>query len=118
MASSVSDILEAENEINQMTQVIDISSRISKSVEISQSTGVDSKLISDWEDLLERVDEANSVDEILEIVSEFDQSMTELREKRNPLVVLEFQYQSMKQKAELQADYQNLFLINNALTNN
>ena len=115
LASSVSDILDAENEIHQMTQVIDISSRISKSVEISQSTGVDSKLISDWEDLLERVDEANSVDEILEIVSEFDQSMTELREKRNPLVVLEFQYQSMKQKAELQADYQNLFLINNAL---
>ena len=115
LASSVGDILEAEDEITQMTQVIDISSRISKSVEISQSTGVDSKLISDWEDLLERVDDANSVDEILEIVSEFDQSMTELREKRNPLVVLEFQYQSMKQKAELQADYENLFLINNAL---
>ncbi|WP_299293831.1 hypothetical protein [Nitrosopumilus sp.] len=115
LASSVSDILEAESEIYQMTQVIDISSRISKSVEISQSTGVDSRLISDWEDLLERVDEASSVEEILEIVSEFDQSMTELREKRNPLVVLEFQYQSMKQKAELQADYQNLFLINNAL---
>lgn len=115
LASSVSDILEAENEINQMTQVIDISSRISKSVEISQSTGVNSKLTSDWEDLLKRVDGANSVDEILAIVSEFDQSMTELREKRNPLVVLEFQYQSMKQKAELQADYQNLFLINNAL---
>lgn len=115
LASSVSDILEAENEINQMTQVIDISSRISKSVEISQSIGIDSKLISDWENLLERVDEANSVNEILKIVSEFGQSMTELREKRNPLVVLEFQYQSMKQKAELQADYQNLFLINNAL---
>jgi len=31
-------------------------------------------------------------DEILEIVSEFDQSMTELREKRNPLIVLEFQF--------------------------
>lgn len=114
-ASSVSDILEAESEIKQMTKVIDISSRISKSVEISKSTGVDSKLISDWEDLLERVHKAKSVDEILEIVSEFDQSMTELREKRNPLVVLEFQYQSMKQKAELQADHQNLFLINNAL---
>ena len=34
-----------------MTQVIDISSRISKIVEISQTTGVDSALISDWEDL-------------------------------------------------------------------
>ena len=60
---------------------------------------------------------SKSVDEILQIVSEFDQSMTELREKRNPLVVLEFEYKSMKQKAELQADYQNLFLIDNALKN-
>ena len=41
--------------------------------------------------------------------------MTELREKRNPLVVLEFQYKTMKEKAELQADYENLFLIDNAL---
>ena len=88
-ASSIDNILEAESEIKQMTKIIDISSRISKSVEISKSTGVDSKLISDWEDLLERVHDAKSVDEILGIVSEFDQSMTELREKRNPLVVLE-----------------------------
>ena len=41
--------------------------------------------------------------------------MTELREKRNPLVMLEFQYKTMKEKAELQADYENLFLIDNAL---
>ncbi len=115
LASSVSDILDAENQIRQMAQVIDISSRISKSIEISQSSGVDSKRTSDWQDLLERVNEARSVEEILGIVSEFDQSMNELREKRSPLVVLEFQYQSMKQKAELQADYQNLFAINNAL---
>jgi len=42
-------------------------------------------------------------------------SMSELREKRNPLIVLEFQYKTMKEKAELQADYENLFLIDNAL---
>ena len=115
LASSVEDILESESEIHQMTQIIDISSRISKSVEISQSTGVDSGLIADWKLLLEQVENASSSDEILEIVSAFDKSMTELREKRNPLVVLEFQYKSMKEKAEIQADYENLFLIDNAL---
>jgi hypothetical protein len=115
LATSIDDILESESKIYQMTQIIDISSRISKSVEISQSSGTDSSLVDDWKLLLERVKNANSVDEILEIVSEFDQSMTELREKRNPLVVLEFQYNTMKEKAELQADYENLFLIDNAL---
>ena len=115
LASSVEDILESELKIHQMVQVIDISSRISKSVEISQAAGVDSVLVNDWKLLLERVDNADSIDGVLEIVSEFDQSMKELREKRNPLTVLEFQYKSMKEKAELQADYENLFLIDNAL---
>ncbi len=115
LASSVEDILESESKINQMAQVLDISSRISKSVEISQAAGVDSALVNDWKLLLERVENADSIDTILEIVSEFDQSMTELREKRNPLAILEFQYKSMKEKAELQADYENLFLIDSAL---
>ena len=115
LATSVDDILESELKINQMAQVIDISSRINKSVEISQSIDVDSSLITDWKLLLERVENANSVDSILEIVSEFDTSMTDLREKRNPLLVLEFQYNSMREKAEIQADYKNLFLIDNAL---
>jgi len=115
LATSVQNILDSESEIMQMAQIIDISSRINKSVEISQSSGIDSALVEDWKSLLERVENAESVDEILEIVSEFDQSMTELREKRNPLLVLEFQYNTMKQKAELQADYENLFLIDNAL---
>ncbi|WP_246271048.1 hypothetical protein [Nitrosopumilus cobalaminigenes] len=115
LASSVEDILESESQIHQMVQIIDISSRISKSVEISQMSGIDSSLVEDWKSLLERVENADSVDDILEIVLEFDESMTELREKRNPLVVLEFQYKTMKEKAELQADYENLFLIDNAL---
>ncbi|AJW71201.1 hypothetical protein [Nitrosopumilus adriaticus] len=115
LATSVQNILDSESEIIQMAQIIDISSRINKSVEISQSSGIDSSLVEDWKSLLERVENAESADEILEIVSEFDQSMTELREKRNPLLVLEFQYNTMKQKAELQADYENLFLIDNAL---
>jgi len=115
LATSVGDILESESEINQMVEIIEISSRISKSVEISQTSGINSSFVSDWKLLLEMVENAESADEILEIVSEFDQSMTELREKRNPLVVLEFQYKTMKEKAELQADYENLFLIDNAL---
>ena len=115
LATSVNDILESEPKITQMAQIIDISSRISKSVEISQASGVDSRLVDDWKLLLERVENADSVDTILEIVSEFDQSMIELREKRNPLMVLEFEYKSMREKAELQADYENLFLIDNAL---
>ncbi len=115
LASSVEDILESESDIYQMSQIIDISSRISKSVEISQASGADSGFVGDWRLLLERVQNAKSADEILDIVSEFDQSMTELREKRNPLIVLYFQYKTMKDKAELQADYENLFLIDSAL---
>ncbi|MFB5598311.1 MAG: hypothetical protein ACE5RJ_04775, partial [Nitrosopumilaceae archaeon] len=115
LASSVNDILESESEIRQMAQVINIASRINKSVEISQSAGVDSAVISEWKSLLERVENADTIDDVLEIVSKFDKSMTELREKRSPLTVLEFQYKTMKEKAELQADYENLFLIDNAL---
>ncbi|MGY5150711.1 MAG: hypothetical protein ACW9XA_00365 [Candidatus Nitrosopumilus sp. bin_6a] len=115
LASSVQDILESESEIHQMAQVIDISSRISKSVEISQTAGTNSEITSNWKLLLERVESADTLDDVLEIVSEFDASMAELREKRSPLAVLEFQYKTMKEKAELQADYENLFLIDNAL---
>ena len=115
LASSVEDILESESDIYQMSQIIDISSRISKSVEISQANGANSGFVDDWRLLLDGVENAESTDEILDIVSEFDQSMTELREKRNPLIVLYFQYNTMKVKAELQADYENLFLIDNAL---
>lgn len=113
--SSVDDIIESEMQIKQMKQIIDISSRINKAVEISQASGVNSDLISDWKSLLEKVENADSTDEILNIVSEFDNTMTELREKRNPLTILKFEYQTMKQKAELQADYNNLFLIDSAL---
>lgn len=115
LATSIDEILESESEINQMVQIIEISSRLSKIIEISQASNVNSALTSDWESLLETVENAQSVDEILTVISEFDETLTELREKRNPLVVLEFEYKSMKEKAELQADYQNLFLIDNAL---
>ena len=115
LASSVDDILESEDEIKDMKNVVDISSRVSKAVEISKSSNVDSSLTEVWEDLLERVRNADSVTEILGIVSEFDNSIKELREKRNPISILKFEYETMKAKAELQADHKNLFVINNAL---
>ncbi len=114
-ASSVDTIIESESDISKMRQTVDISSRISKSVEISKDIGVDRGLAEDWERLLERIKNASSVDEILEIVSDFDRSMTELREKRNPVSLLIFEYKAMKEQAELQADYNNLFLIDSAL---
>ena len=114
-ASSVEDIIESESDISKMKQTVDISSRISKSVQISKDIGVDNSLAKDWERLLDEVKNASSIDEILEIVSEFDRSMTELREKRNPISILKFEYRAMKEQAELQADYNNLFLIENAL---
>jgi hypothetical protein len=55
------------------------------------------------------------MDEILNIVSDFDKSINELREKRNPLSLLKFKYDAMKVRAEIQADYKNLFMIDNAL---
>ncbi len=41
--------------------------------------------------------------------------MNELREKRSPISVLKFEYETMKNKAEIQADQKNLYTINNAL---
>lgn len=114
-ASSVEDIIESELEISKMKQTIDISSRINKSVAISKDIGIDTGLLVDWERLLDEVKKASTIDEILQIVSDFDNSMNELREKRSPISILKFEYEAMKEQAELQADYNNLFLIENAL---
>ena len=115
LATSVDNILDSEIEIKNMKNVIDASSRISKAVEISQKSNIDSYLVDGWESLLAQVESANSVNEILEIVSEFDKSINEMREKRSPISILKFEYETMKNKAEIQADHKNLFLINNAL---
>ena len=115
LATSVDDILTAENDIKNMKMVIDASSRISKAVEISQTTNIGSDLTDGWESLLVQVERAQSVGEILALVSEFDNSINELREKRSPISILKFEYETMKNKAEIQADYNNLFMINNAL---
>jgi hypothetical protein len=115
LATSVDQILDSEKEIEDMKNVIDASSRISKAIEILKGINLDNALLDNWETLLAQIKEQNSLDEILSIVSAFDKSMNELRETRNPLSTLKFQYEEMKAKAELQADNKNLFTINNAL---
>jgi len=114
-AASVRDILDYESEIHEMKSVIEISSRISKSVDIARDLGADVEYVDRWGSLLDDVGSASSVGEILGIVSAFDSSITELREKRDPLVTLKFEFEQLKQKAELQADYENLVLVNQAL---
>jgi hypothetical protein len=115
LATTVDSILDSEQDIVNMKNVIDASSRISKTIEISRASNLNNQLIEDWELLLAQVDEAISVEEILKIVSDFDKTMTDLREKRNPLNILRFDYEALKSKAEVQADNKNLFVINNAL---
>lgn len=115
LTSSVDVILDSAKEIEDMKKVIEAASRISNAVEFSKKSNLDDSLIDRWESLLTQVEKENSVDKILDVVSEFDNSMTELRQKRNPLSTLKFEYETMKAKAELQADQKNLFVINNAL---
>jgi len=115
LAASVDSILDSEQDIQNMRNVIDASTRISKTIEISRESNLNNLQIDDWEMLLTEVQDASSIEEILDIVSEFDRTMTELREKRNPLTILRFDYQALKAKAEIQADNKNLFVINNAL---
>jgi len=114
-ATSAQSILDAEADIANMKSVIDISSRVSKSVEIARNAGVSSGYVGEWESLLDRAESASSFEEILGIVSEFDSSISEMRDKRNPLTSLKFEFEQLKQKAEIQADYENLVLINQAL---
>ncbi len=115
LATSVDDILDAATEIRNMRDIVDISSRITKVVEISESTSIDSGIVDGWENLLEEIKMARSVPEMLLIVSEFDRSINEFREKRSPLTILKFEYEKLKAKANLQADYDNILKINDAL---
>ena len=116
LSTSVEKILELKDEVNQMTQIIEISSRIDKIVKIAQAEDrVDPVLIANWRTLLDQVDDANSAEDVLRIVSEFDQSIKQIREKRDPIPALEFQYKTMKAQAELQDDQVNLYFIENAL---
>ncbi len=115
LATSVDDIIESQKEITDMKNVIDISSRISKIMEFSQLNNFNLDVIDTWKDLLNRVEGTQAMDEILKIVSEFDKTILDMQQNRNPLTSMEFEYKKLKSMAELQADYKNLFEINNAL---
>jgi hypothetical protein len=114
-ATSPQDIIDVKQEIMEMKNVIEISSRISSTIEFSKRNNADQKLISSFESLLDKVREASTLNEILVVISEFDSTINDLREKRSPLSVLKFEYEKLKSKAELQADYESLVTINNAL---
>lgn len=114
-ATSPDDIIAVKQEILDMKNVIDISSRISTTIEFSKRSNANQSMIISFESLLEKVRGASTLAEILEVVSEFDGTINDLREKRSPLSVLKFEYEKLKSKAELQADYQSLVEINNAL---
>lgn len=115
LATSVDEILDSQKEIEDMKNVIDASSRISKAIDILQGINPKDPLLDDWQTLLSQVEQQNSLEEILSTVSAFDKTMNDLREKRNPLSILKFEYEDMKATAELQGDDKNLFTINNAL---
>jgi len=114
-ATSPDDILSVKQEILDMKNVIEISSRISSTIEFSKKSNADKQLVQSFESLLDNVKNANSLSDILNIVSEFDSTINKLREKRNPLSVMKFDYEKLKAKAELQADYDSLAIINTAL---
>lgn len=114
-ATSPDDIISVKQEILDMKNVIDISSRISSTIEFSKKNNADQQLVESFESLLDQVKNANSLNEILNIVSEFDNAINGLREKRNPLSVMKFDYEKLKAKAELQADYDSLVTISTAL---
>lgn len=115
LASSPDDILASEQDILDMKNVIEISSRISTTIEFSKQNKADQSLIDSFEALLEKVKGSSTLGEVLVVVSEFDDTITDLREKRSPLSVLKFEYEKLRTKAELQADYESLVKIDTAL---
>ena len=114
-ASSAQSILEKSSEIKSIKSVTQISERISKAVDLSGTAGIGVELSGEWAALLSDVDNARSLEEILSIVSRFDATIIELREKRNPIAILTFEYRRMAEQAQRQADYANLAVIEEAI---
>lgn len=114
-AGSVDDILDMRADITRMKDVVDISSRISRSIQIASSTGLDQGYSSGWSQMLDRVSEASSLEQVLETISEFEQSIVDLRENRSPLPQLRLEYERLRQQAQARADYESLVDIDRAL---
>ena len=114
-ATAVGDILAYEQRARDLKGAIEISGRITKVVEIARANNAGADMVDGWNALLGRVGAAGSVPAILAIVSEFDASLAELRERRGPIDVLRFEYESMLARAEMQADHDNAAKIRTAL---
>ena len=114
-AGSVGDILAMKEEITRMKDIVDISSRISRSIQIATSIGLDGGYSAGWNQMLERVSSASSLSQVAEIIAEFEQSITELRENRSPLSHLRLEYERLRQQAQLRDDYGGLADIDRAL---
>ncbi|MGQ0606334.1 MAG: hypothetical protein ACT4OD_05225 [Candidatus Nitrosotenuis sp.] len=115
-ATSPQDIIDSQQEIIEMKNVIEISSRISSAITFAKNNNAGNEsMIDSFQMLLGKVKDAQTLNEILNIVSDYDASINDLREKRSPLSVLKFDYEKLKSKAELQSDYESLNAINNAL---
>lgn len=115
-ATSPDDIISVQQDIMDMKNVIEISSRISSTISFAKNNNAGNEnLIDSFEALLDKVKGAQTLNEILSIVSDYEQSINDLREKRSPLSVLKFDYEQLRSKAELQSDYESLNTINNAI---
>lgn len=115
LATSPDDVLAVQQEILDMRNVIEISTRIMTTIEFSKANNADPQMISSFEALLDKVRSATTLSEVLKVVSEFDLAINDLRDKRTPLSTLKFEYEKLRTRAELQADYESLVTINNAL---
>jgi hypothetical protein len=115
IASSPEEIIAMQQEILDVRNVMDITARISTTIEFSRANNADPQLVASFESMLDRVESAGTLSDVLSVISEFDATINDLRDKRSPLSVLKFDYEKMKTRAELQADYESLVTINNAL---
>ncbi|NIQ05628.1 MAG: hypothetical protein GWO20_07850, partial [Candidatus Korarchaeota archaeon] len=68
-------IIEAKEKINKIRETVEISNRLSKTIEISRASDVDTGMEEKWEDMIAELETAKSVDEVLSIVSEFEESI-------------------------------------------
>ena len=115
-ATTPDDIISSQKEITDMKNVIEISSRISSTITFAKNNVAGNEsMIDSFQILLDKVKDAQTLEEILDIVSDYEASINELREKRTPLSTLQFEYEKLKAKAELQSDYDSLSTINNAI---
>jgi hypothetical protein len=114
-ATTPDDIISSQKEIMDMKNVIEISSRLSSTISFAKNNAASQSTVESFQVLLDNVKDAQTLEEILKIVSDYESSINELREKRSPLSTLKFEYEKLRARAELQSDYESLNTIKNAL---